>query len=139
MPKLIPAVTACVLSVALAGCVSQREQVSNQENQLSAAGFNVRPANTPERQAMLARLPRDKFIQRAHGDAVTYVYADPLVCDCLYVGDQQAFARYQQYVQQKQIADEQQLTAQLYTDPAWSWDGWGPWGPGFGFGPGPGF
>ena len=136
LPNLAPALAMLTLSAALAGCVSQQAQVSNQENQLSAAGFDARPANTPERQAMLSRLPPDKFVQRPHGDTVTYVYADPLVCDCLYVGDQQAYGRYQQYVQQKQIANERQLTAQLYSDPSWDWGGWGP---GYGFGPGPGF
>ena len=133
------ALTAAVfLSASLAGCAT-RQDVSEHENQLSAAGFAVRPANTPERQAMLMRLPADKFVKRTHGDSVMYVYADPLVCDCLYVGDQQAFGRYQQYVQAKRIADEQQLTAQLYNDPRWDWNGWGPWGADYGFGPQPGF
>ncbi len=133
------ALTAAVLlSASLAGCAT-RQDVSQQEDQLSAAGFTIRPANTPERQAMLMRLPADRFVQRTHGDAVTYVYADRLVCDCLYVGDQQAFGRYQQYVQAKRIADEQQLTAQLYNDPSWDWGGWGPWGAEYGFGPGRGF
>ena len=122
-----------LLSASLAGCAAQRQDVSQQENQLSAAGFTVRPANTPDRLAMLKRLPPDRFVQRTHGDMVTYVYADPLVCGCLYVGDQQAFGRYQQYVQAMRIADEQQLTAQLYNDPGWDWAGWGygGFGPGF--------
>lgn len=135
----VMAVASLLVSASLVGCATQQQDVSQQENQLSAAGFDVRPANTPERQAMLKRLPPDKFVQRTHGNAVTYVYADPLVCDCLYVGDQQAYGRYQQYVESKQIADERQLTAQLYSDPGWDWGGWGPWGGGYGFGPGPGF
>ena len=70
-----------MLGLALgAACQSQRQAVTTREDQLAAAGFVVRPANTPERQAMLKRLPPNHFVQRTHGDTVHYVYADPLVC-----------------------------------------------------------
>jgi hypothetical protein len=88
---------------------------------------------------MLSQLPPHKFVQRPHGDSVEFVYADPLVCDCLYVGSQEAYDRYRAYAQQKKLADEQQMTAQLYNNPGWNWGAWGPWGSGYGFGPGPGW
>lgn len=56
------------------------------KDQLVAAGFVIKPANTLERQVMLARLPAHKFVIRQNGDTIHYVYADPLVCDCLYLG-----------------------------------------------------
>ena len=115
---------------ALTACQTQQQIVSEHEDNLSAAGFIVRPANTPERQQMLARLPPHKFVQRVSGDTVHYIYADPLVCGCLYVGSQQAFNQYKLHQQQQRLADEQQMTAQQYADPAWRWDAWGPWGPG---------
>jgi hypothetical protein len=87
---------------------------------------------------MLNRLPPHRFVQRVHGDVVHYVYADPLVCDCLYVGSQQAYSSYKRYMQQRNLTDEQETTALMYSDPAWSWDTWGPWGPGYGFAFGPG-
>jgi hypothetical protein len=127
------AVLAAVLGVAaLSGCVSTRQVVAQNEDNLAAAGFLVRPANTPERQAMLNKLPPHRFVKRVRDDTVHYVYADPLVCDCLYVGNQQAYSRYQRYLQQKQLADEQETTAQMYADPVWNWGAWGPWGPGYG-------
>lgn len=88
---------------------------------------------------MLSELPPHAFVQRPHGDTVDFVYADPLVCMCLYVGSQEAYNRYRAYAQQKQLADEQQMTAQLYNNPSWNWGAWGPWGPGYRFGPGPGW
>lgn len=128
---------------ALAACQTQQEAVMHREDNLAAAGFTVRPANTPERQAMLKRLPPNQFVQRANGDTVHYVYADPLVCGCLYVGTQQAYNQYKRDQQQKNLADEQQMTAQMYSDPAWNWNAWGPWGPvppyGFVYGPGVGW
>jgi hypothetical protein len=126
----------------LAGCQTQQQIVTEREDNLAAAGFIVRPANTPERQAMLNRLPAHQFVQRVNGDTVHYVYADPLVCGCLYVGTQQAFAQYKLHEQQQNLANEQLMTAQAYSDPAWSWNAWGPWGPapyGFVYGPGYGW
>lgn len=116
----------------LTGCMAARQTVTQKEDNLAAAGFILHPANTPERQAMLNRLPPHTFVKRVHGDTVHYVYADPLVCDCLYVGTQQAYSQYTRYLQQKNLADEQETTAQMYSDPAWNWGAWGPWGPGYG-------
>jgi hypothetical protein len=131
------ALTVLLPLLGVAGCATQQERVSQKEDTLAAAGFIVRPANTPERQAMLNRLPAHHFVQRVHGDTVSYVYADPLVCHCLYVGSQQAYGQYRQNAQQQKLADEQATTAQMYSDPSWSWGAWGPgFGPGFGPGPG---
>jgi hypothetical protein len=127
---------------ALTACETPQQKVTEREDNLAAAGFLVRPANTPERQAMLHRLPPHQFVQRVNGDVVHYVYADPLVCGCLYVGTQQAYNQYKANQLQKNLADEQAMTAQTYSDATWNWGTWGPYpGPGFGFayGPGPGW
>ena len=119
---------------ALSACQTQRQIVSEHEDRLSAAGFIIKPANTPARQAMLARLPANRFVMRQNGDRIHYVYADPLDCGCLYVGTQQAYNRYKANELAQHLADEQQLTAQTYSDARWRWDAWGPWGPNPGFG-----
>jgi hypothetical protein len=110
--------------IALAGCATPQERAVSSENLLSAAGFSVRPANTPERVASLHSLPPNKVVQRIRGGSVRYVYADPLVCACLYVGDQAAFSLYQQQILQRRLADEQAMTAQMNQ---MNWDE-GPWG-----------
>lgn len=125
---------------ALSACQSQQQIVADREDNLAAAGFLVRPANTPERQVMLHRLPPHKFVQRVNGDVVHYVYADPLVCGCLYVGTQQAYNQFKANQLQKNLADEQAMTAQTYSDSTWNWGAWGPWvGPGYGFVYGPAY
>ncbi|MBV8524516.1 MAG: hypothetical protein JOY71_20735 [Acetobacteraceae bacterium] len=86
----------------------------------------MRPSNTPARQAALRALPANRFVQQARGDRVVYLYADPLVCDCLYIGDQAAYSRYRQEVLQRQIANEQLLAAQMNANAAWDWGAWGP-------------
>lgn len=128
---------------ALAACESPQQIVTQKEDHLAAAGFQLKPASSPQRIAMLKRLPAHHFIRRIHGDTISYIYADPTVCGCLYVGDQTAYGRYRAYQQQQNIADEQQMTAEDYQDSQWNWGEWGPWGygmgPGYGFGPGMGW
>jgi hypothetical protein len=138
MPSVALVVGFFLAMCALTACQTQQQRVEQREDKLSAAGFIVRPANTPERLVMLNKLPPHKFVQRVNGDVVHYVYADPLVCGCLYVGSQQAYNQYKANQLQQQLADQQQMTAQTYSDAAWNWGAWGPWpGPGFGFVYGP--
>jgi hypothetical protein len=113
-------------ALSIAACQTESQIVMQREDNLAAAGFIVKPANTLERQQMLHRLPPHTFVQRVNGDVIHYVFADPLVCGCLYVGTQQAYNAYKLYQQQQNIADEQAVTAQSYADPAWSWGAWGP-------------
>jgi len=118
----LPALAACLL---IAACTTPQQRAENRENLLAAAGFTAQPANTPERVASLRSLPANKVVQRTHGGTVRYAYADPLVCGCLYVGDQAAYGRYQQEMFQRRLANQQEMTAQMDQR---AWD-IGPWGP----------
>ncbi len=137
MPKALLVLLASAALPLLAASPAQaasKGSIEKVENNLAAAGFIVRPANTPQRTAMLMRLPANKFVQRVKGDTVTYVYADPKACGCLYVGTQAAYGQYQKALQAKNLLDQQQLNALSYQDSRWDWGAWGPWGRGFGFG-----
>jgi hypothetical protein len=122
MRRFKSAFSVVVMSVAVSACANQ---VQNKEDMLAAAGFTLVPANTPQRQAALASLPPHKFVRQERNNTVVYTYADPTICDCLYVGNQAAYGRYRENVFQKKLADEQQMTAQIYQMD------WGPWGPGW--------
>ncbi|MBW9117966.1 hypothetical protein JNB88_30575 [Rhizobium cauense] len=128
-------------SLVLAACQTTTGSIESREDSLAAAGFVVRPANTPQREAMLKRLPPNKFLERARGSTINYVYADPVNCNCLYIGNQNAYDRYRRTQLQQRIANRQLLAAQTYADANWDWNRWGPWiddfdGP---FGPGAGW
>jgi len=110
------------------------KSIERKEDDLAAAGFVIRPANTPERVDMLSRLPANKFVRHVDGDTVSYVYADPKACNCLYVGSQQAYGQYRKALQDKYVADQHALAAMDYRDASWNWGAWGPWGPRWGFG-----
>ncbi len=113
-----------VACFAAAACATPQQRAADREDLLAAAGFTARPANTLERVASLRSLPPNKVMQQTRGGTVSYVYADPLVCACLYVGDQAAYGRYRQEVFQRRLADEQAMTAQMNQ---MDWD-YGPWG-----------
>jgi hypothetical protein len=126
-----------LLTVCAAACQTNPPDIGAHEDALAAAGFIMKPANTPQRQSMLARLPQNEFVIRTNNGVTHYVYADALVCGCLYVGTQQAYDQYRTNQRQRHIADERQRAALAYSDEAWQWEAWGPVTPGFGFVYGP--
>ncbi len=85
----------------LAACETPHHRIVDHENDLAAAGFLIRPANTAERRTLLARLPEHKFVQRVKDGKVHYVYADASICKCLYVGTEAAYGQYRQNKQSK--------------------------------------
>jgi len=134
MHLLAALVAGSLLPLATPALAKSKSSIQHMEDNLAAAGFVVKPANTPARTDMLTRLPANKFVQRTKGDVVTYVYADPKACGCLYVGSQAAYGQYQKAMQAKNLLDQQQQNALDYQDGAWNWDAWGPWGAHWGFG-----
>lgn len=77
--------------IALSGCaywVKDKEQV------LDLSGFQRQSADTPERQSKLASLPSHEFVRSVRGTQISYTWADPIVCNCLWVGSEQNYKRF---------------------------------------------
>ena len=121
---LVQSGAVCAGIMLLSACASQPLKIAHKEDHLAAAGFAFHPANTVKRQKMLDKLPAHRFIRRMHDGKVFYVYADPTICDCLYVGDQKAYDAYEQYRQQQALVNQQQDTAVEYQDGSWNWGDW---------------
>ncbi|MDP3182851.1 MAG: hypothetical protein Q8M54_08555 [Desulfobaccales bacterium] len=119
--------------IALAGCAAvqaiQKSEAMDKEQLLTAAGFRVRLADTPQKLAHLQTLTQRKLIAHQRDGKVYYVYADALACKCLYIGNEEAYQRYQQLVIQQQIADQQRMTAEMNYDAQMNWGMWGPYDP----------
>ncbi len=116
-----------IVLLVLSGCETLAERVTDKEDLLAAAGFNVLPANTKERLKSLKTLPANKFVSKTEENSVKYIYADPVVCNCLYVGDQTAYNAYKKEVFDRNILNQEEMDAQMYED-NWGWGGWGWWG-----------
>ena len=124
-PFTVTLIAAAVLFAS--GCTYFRKQEADQvESTLAAAGFQTKPADTAKRQASLAQFPVRKLVSRMHDGQLTYFYADPNFCKCLYYGDQRQYGRYRQLALQQQIAQEQMDAAEMNEDAAMDWGMWGP-------------
>jgi hypothetical protein len=119
-------VTAAV-ALTVSGCTYfRREDADQTESTLAAAGFQMKPADTPKREASLAQFPVRKMVSRVHEGQVTYFYADPDFCKCLYFGNQKQYGRYKELAIQQQIAQEQVDAAEMNENTAMDWGMWGP-------------
>jgi hypothetical protein len=127
--------TIAALLLICSGCTSEQDRVQSMEQMLAAAGFKAQSIDTAEKQAQLAALPPHKLLVRQvrAGDrqSLGYVYADPDVCHCVFVGDAQAYQTFSQLAFQKKLAEEYRETAEMAEAAAFNWDMWAPgmWGP----------
>ncbi|MEO8603527.1 MAG: hypothetical protein ABI629_13210 [bacterium] len=119
--------TAVLVAALVFGCTAmRRDEADKVESTLAAAGFKMRPADTPEKLAKLQALPLRKLTSRVKDGEPIYFYADPDFCKCLYAGSQGDFARYKQLAIQQRIAQEQMEAAEMNENTAMDWGMWGP-------------
>ena len=105
------------------GCAAHNTQST--EDLLSAAGFNVIIANTPQQLKHLATLPPYKMMRiRRHGKN-RYVYADP-GRKLIYVGGLFSYDRYRDMRLAKNVTEEDLQDAKFNAQIASGWDVWGP-------------
>jgi hypothetical protein len=84
------------------GCAAHQEaRVEGDEHLLTDAGFHSVPADTPVREAELAKLRPDAVTEVRRGDRTFYVYPDPKGCHCLYVGSSDEHDEYRKLLYQK--------------------------------------
>ena len=107
-----------VLLVLVTGCASTKQK--ERESLLSAAGFKMVPADTPQQQAHLQTLPAGKVSMTRRDGKTYFVYPDP-AHNVLYVGNQAQYDQYQNLRVKNQMSQEQLSAAELNTD-------WGPGG-----------
>jgi hypothetical protein len=90
------------LALAATGCAAIRaheageraQEAAETERILTAAGFQIEPADTPERLAQLRTLTAHRVVRSSRDGQPRYVYADPDGCQCLYVGDPKQYEKY---------------------------------------------
>lgn len=117
-----------ILGGALAGCAAmQKQETIETERLLSAAGFQVKLADTPQKQTNLQALPQQKLLLRQQSGKIYYIYPDATDCKCLYYGNEQAYQRYQRLALERNMAQEQIQAAELNEDMAMDGSG-GPGG-----------
>jgi hypothetical protein len=114
---------------ALMALASGCSTVQKTENLLSAAGFKVMPATTPQQQAHLKTLPQGKVTVVVREGTTYFVFPD-VKQQVIYVGQQPQYDAYQRLRLQQQLAAEQAQAAEAPSEALWGH--WGAWG-GMGF------
>jgi hypothetical protein len=66
----------------------------NKENMLTAAGFKPRPIKTEAQLADFRSIPAHMIRPATYKGRAVYVYADPTICNCLYIGGPTAYNNY---------------------------------------------
>lgn len=121
---------ALALASALAGCAAiKRQEAKGTDDLLTAAGFQIKPADSPARAQELAAMPPLKMMRQTEGDKIIYTWADPYDCECLMVGGPKEYAEFKRLAIGQEIADENMEAAEAEEDAAMDWGLWGPWGP----------
>jgi len=114
----------------LVGCSSMMNSKDIEtERILSAAGFQMRLATTPEQLAALKLRPQQKLVPQTHGDKVIYTYADAKVCKCIFAGTERNYNQFQKLALDRELAIRRQETAANEADAAMDMSSFGPWGP----------
>ena len=126
---LVPVAGLVVLASACA--YTQRHKAQQIEPMLSAAGFKMKLADTPEKLANLQAVPQLKLKPLQRDGKVYYAYVDAEGCRCTYLGDEAAYQSYQVLLQQQQNAREDTAAASVNEDAAIVgddslWESWGP-------------
>jgi hypothetical protein len=113
------AIVIALVVAGAAGCATIRAGATRStEEMLAAAGFHLVVADTPDTFAQLASLPPHRIATATTEGETLYVYADPDVCKCVYVGNEAQYQAYQRLRVEKDIADERALD---------SWGAWPSW------------
>jgi hypothetical protein len=111
-PIMIIPIFVVVIIMAVVACTStQVGKGAEMEKLLTASGFKMAVADTPERLAQLKQFPQRKIVPHNEGDKLFYIYANVEKCNCAYAGDEEAYRRYQKLVADKKLAEEDRRDA----------------------------
>ena len=88
------AAAAGLAAVAVLGSMVHAQPQRTLDRDLIAAGFVMRPADTPAKRERLRAIPPHRFAARTANGQRYYVYADPMDCVCAFVGTQKALDAY---------------------------------------------
>jgi hypothetical protein len=86
--------TALALAMALVA-FGAAAQTSKRDRLLEQSGFFMRPADTPRKVERMKLLPPLRFVARTTPRGRYYLFADPKLCVCVFVGNQQAMDNFQ--------------------------------------------
>ena len=76
------------------------------DEMLVRAGFQMHTADTPKKLDFIKSLPQNELVHKTYNEKVSYFYVDGSSCQCMYVGDEQAYQRFRQSVKEEQMDEK---------------------------------
>jgi hypothetical protein len=124
---------ALILGLGVTACSSvksdfEEKGIRMEEEHLLEAGFKIMIADSKEKLQMLNSLPADTITNLPHGGQTWYVYPDPKVCSCLYVGREIEFRKLQKLAADRRLSDQYTVSHELAEDYQSGWGPQGVWG-----------
>ncbi len=119
-------IVACLISLGMAACAHQPKDEMAVQRMLSASGFRMKLADTPDKLAHVQSFPQRKVTPVQHQGQIKYVWADARDCKCLYVGDEGNYQSFAKLAEQEKIARENYEAARALRDYGPDGPGWGP-------------
>ena len=117
--RLIAIITMLMLTGCSALQPDPRIAAEQKESMLSAAGFRMLPAQTPDKLAHAQSLPQLTIKYYTDPDGTLHYWmADAQYCQCVYVGNAAAYQKFKQMQFQAQLAAEQSQAAQMQAEAA---------------------
>ena len=86
------------------------------DEMLVRAGFQMHTADTPKKLDFIKSLPQNELVHKTFNEKVSYFYVDGSSCQCMYVGDEQAYQRFRQSVKEEQMDEKIETTSHRAQD-----------------------
>ncbi|MBL0901511.1 MAG: hypothetical protein IBJ17_22805 [Reyranella sp.] len=125
---------AVTLAAAVAAC-STTPKMESKQDMLSDAGFKTVSLKTPGQLAQFKKLPAHQLTRKNYQGKTVWVYADPTLCGCLYMGTPDNYNAYIKIASKQMMS--QAMRANFQDDPYsptamdnavdsdWDWGEWG--------------
>ena len=102
---------------AFSGCAGPKKNSPFQMDMILArAGFQLHEAKTPKQLDFLKTMPQNEIVHKPYNGKMYYFYADGSSCQCVYVGDEQAYQRLRQSVKAEQMDEKIATTSNAAQD-----------------------
>lgn len=119
----------------VAACEGRMPKTESKRDMLADSGFKVVSLKTPGQAASFKKLPAHKLVRKTYQGKPVWLYADPTMCGCLYMGTQDNYNAYIKEASKQMISTA--MRANFADDPYsptgmdnavdndWDWGEWG--------------
>ena len=108
--RIIYVLIIVVLLSVITGCASYRNKKAFMfEEELVRAGFQVKPANTPEKLAHIKAMPQDKLIRHEYKGKLYYIFPN-VAAEGIYIGTENDYKTFKENLREDEMNKKREST-----------------------------